>query len=114
MIYFLYAKNHYVFITVVTYNRNHVLIKNINNLRQCIKRTKDFYDYEIFAAVILPDHFHMIIKPSNPIELSKIIAGIKRRFTKSLDESFIDKEISVSRIKRNEKGVWQRRFYNQR
>jgi REP element-mobilizing transposase RayT len=82
-----YLENHYVFITVVTYNRNHILIKNIDSLSHFIK-------------------LHMIIKPSNPSELSKIIGSIKRRFTKSLNNDFLGNEISTSRIKRNEKGVW--------
>jgi len=74
-------------------------------------KTKEKFVFDIFAIVVLPNHFHIIIKPENIEEFSVIIGSIKRRFTKSLDEKFKDMDISESKIKRKEKGVWQRRFY---
>lgn len=106
-----YIPNHFVFITVVTHNRNHILIDNIDLLRQCIRETKEKFIFDVFAVVILPNHMHMILKPQKIQEFSVIVGSIKRRFTKALDEQFKDKNISNSKIKRKEKGVWQRRFY---
>jgi len=106
-----YLPNHFVFITVVTHNRNDILIKNVELLRHCMLKTKEKFVFDIFAIVVLPNHFHIIIKPENIEEFSVIIGSIKRRFTKSLDEKFKDMDISESKIKRKEKGVWQRRFY---
>jgi len=106
-----YLPNHFVFITVVTHNRNDILVENVDLLRQCIVKTKEKFVFDVFAIVILPNHFHIIIKPQNIKEFSVIIGSIKRRFTKALDEKFKDKVISESKIKRKEKGVWQRRFY---
>lgn len=106
-----YLQNHYVFITVVTYNRQPILINNIDLLRDCFKKALGVFDFEIFASVILPDHFHIIIKPKNINEFSKIIGSIKKRFSYPLSEEFVIKDISKSRSKRSEKGVWQRRFY---
>ena len=106
-----YEENHYIFITVATYKRNKILIKNIEKLKESIKKAKIIYEFEIYAMVILPDHFHTILKPENVREYSKIMGSIKSSFTKSISGEDIDKAISQSRIKRREKGVWQRRFY---
>lgn len=106
-----YLENRYVFITVVTYNRKPILVENINLLRECFKKTLKTFDFEIFAAVILPNHFHLIIKPQNIKEFSKIIGLIKKYFSHAINEEYNDKNISESRMKRGEKGIWQRRFH---
>ena len=106
-----YLENRYVFITVVTYNRSHILIDNVALLRACFKKARTKFDFEIFSSVILPDHIHIMLKPQKIDEFSKIIGVIKRNFTQSLAEGHNNENISESRIKRREKGVWQRRFY---
>lgn len=106
-----YEKEYYIFITVVTYKRNKILLKNIEKLRNSFKKAKTKYQFEIFGMVVLPDHFHIILKPEIANEFSKIIGSIKSSFTKTIDKDYIDNNISTSRIKRREKGVWQRRFY---
>lgn len=106
-----YLPNHFVFVTVVTHNRNNILLKNIDLLRQCMQKTKEKFVFDIFAIVILPDHFHMILKPDKIEEFSMIVGSIKRRFTKAIDDKYKDNDIPESKIKRKEKGVWQRRFY---
>jgi len=106
-----YEENYYIFITVVTYRRNKILINNIEKLRESFKKAKNKYQFEIFGIVILPDHFHILLKPEIANEFSKIIGSIKSSFTKIISKDCIDNDISVSRIKRKEKGVWQRRFY---
>ncbi len=107
-----YIKNSYVFITIVTHNRNKILLDNVDLLRKCIKGAKEKYVFDIFAIVILPDHIHLILKPQIIDEFSLIIGSIKKRFTKAIEDSFVDKNISISQDKRKEKGVWQRRFYD--
>lgn len=107
----IYLKGHYYFITVTTYNRNNILIQNIDLLRKSFECSKQMFEFDIIAIVVLPDHMHLILKPETPADYSKIIGKIKRDFTKALDDEYIDKNISKSRIKRKEKGVWQRRFY---
>jgi len=81
----IYLEQHSYYLTVVTHNRNPILIDNIELLRDSFRRSKKRYDYVINAIVILPDHIHMIITPKNPKEYSKIIALIKRSFTYGLD-----------------------------
>jgi len=106
-----YLENSSVFITVVTNNRNKILIENVDLLRDCFKATKDIFDFEVDASVILPDHFHVILSPKNVNEFSKIIGYLKKEFTKAISDELKNENISESRLKRNEKGIWQRRFY---
>ncbi len=107
-----YLENCYVFITVLTHHRKSILIKNIDLLRECFKKTLKTFNFEILASVILPNHFHIIIKPENIKEFPKIIGLIKKYFSYAINEKYNDKNISASKIKRKEKGIWQRRFYD--
>ncbi len=70
------------FLTVVTHKRNPILIENINLLRNSFKVSKDIYYYQIEAVVILPDHFHLIIKPKEVQDYPNIIKSIKQHFSK--------------------------------
>ena len=49
-----YQDKNIVFITIVTYNRQQILVKNIELLRQSFKNVK--YSYEIVAGIVLPDY----------------------------------------------------------
>ena len=110
----VYLDGYSYFITMVTQGRNPILIDNIALLRDSFRRSKQRYDYQIDAIVILPDHLHMIITPDNPEEYSKIIAHIKRSFVYGLDASLKTKaklHLSTSGYKRKLSGIWQKRFY---
>ena len=56
----LFVPGGFVFITIVTYNRQQTLVKNIELLRQSFKRIK--YNYEIIAGIVMPDHLHILIQ----------------------------------------------------
>ncbi len=100
------------FITVVTCERNPILIENIDLLRESFKYAKTKFDFNIDAIVILPDHFHMIIKLDTAEEYSKIIGVIKSYFSKNCDPKFYAHIIqSKSSKAQNYKPVWQKRFY---
>lgn len=58
------------------------------------------------------DHLHLLIKPDNINEYSQIILLIKRTFSKNIDINTIaDYELRESNIKRKERDIWQRRFW---
>ena len=108
----IFLEGYSYFITVVTHQRNPILIDNIELLREAFKESKMKYVYHINAIVILPDHFHMIITPEYPEEYPKIISVIKRYFTRNCKgQYYAHLEQSLSRQKRNMKPVWQKRFY---
>jgi len=100
------------FITVVTHQRNPILIDNLELLRNAFRESRSKYEYRIDAIVILPDHFHMIISPQNAMEYPKIVSAIKRYFSRYCDPKYyVDIEQSMSRHSRGIKPIWQKRFY---
>lgn len=119
----LFIQNSYVFLTVVTYNRNPILIKNIDLLRTAFKNTKENYDFEIFAICILPDHFHILLKPQNIKEYPKIISSIKHCFSRNIDvvgqvcptyqnvNGNINQNIYLRQSYDRSKNIWQRRYF---
>ncbi len=111
----VFQQNSYLFITVSINNRKrNLLTHNIEKLRYSFGISKKQTQYEIYAISIMPEHFHMIIKPDNIEQYPKIISLIKKEFTKSLStklRSNLLKEVSQSKINKRESGVWQRRYY---
>ena len=84
----VFADSYRYFLTVVTHQRNPILISNIDLLRQSFKFSQEKFDYEIQAIVILPDHFHMIILPKNPTDYPLIISKIKQHFSRHCDPKY--------------------------
>jgi putative transposase len=96
------------FFTVVTANRKPLLIDNIERLRAAFKICKQRHPFEIEAVVVLPDHLHTIWRlPEGDDDFSKRWMVIKRYFSIGLPQA----ETSLSKIKKREKGIWQRRFW---
>jgi putative transposase len=110
----IFADGYSYFITMVTHNRNPLLIDNIEGLRNAFVWSKKKYEYHIDAIVILPDHLHMIITPKNSLEYPKIISHIKRSFLYGLDKAIKEEAkmtLSASKYKRQHSGIWQDRYY---
>lgn len=99
----------YVFITIVTYNRRHLLIENIPVLKNSINNAHLKFKFDIIAISIMPEHLHMIIKLDNINDYPKIIYSIKYYFSRHVE--IVKQELSESKIKKGEKGVWQRRYW---
>lgn len=119
----LFIEGSYLFLTVVTYKRKPILINNIELLRKAFQNTKKNYHFEIFAIVVLPEHFHVLLKPKNIHEYPKIISSIKHCFSRKLNDvgqvcptysntnNKTNQNIySCSAYDRN-KLIWQRRYY---
>ncbi len=86
-------KDSYYFITSVTHNRNNILTKDIDLFWDCWKQ--DVPE----AWVILPDHFHVVIKIKDE-NISKIMHRFKITFSRRF------------RDKHNAGRVWQNRFWD--
>ena len=96
------------FFTVVTANRKPLLIENIERLRAAFKTCKERHPFEIEAMVVLPDHLHTLWRlPEGDADFSKRWMVIKRNFSSGLPQE----ATSLSKIKKREKGIWQRRFW---
>ena len=96
------------FFTVVTENREPILIDNIERLRSAFRLCLSRYPFEVEAIVVLPDHLHTIWRlPEGNSDFSRRWMVIKRKFSSGLPEG----KVSASKAKKREKGIWQRRFW---
>jgi putative transposase len=69
------------------------------------------YPFEVDAMVILPDHLHCIwILPDDDSDFSVRWRLVKSAFTRNRPMSSAG-VISDSRLKKKERGIWQRRFW---
>ena len=98
----------YVFLTVVTSYRQNILLENIDLLKKSFAYAKQKYDFKIFAIVVLDNHFHTILKLNDLSLFSKIIYRFKYYFSTHLNSL----PVTESKIRKGEKGIWQRRFYD--
>ncbi len=101
----LYRQQGWYFFTVVTYNREKILIQpdNLIRLRQLFSYVMKKLPFKIDVVVILPDHIHCIWRlPLDDDDFSTRWRLIKRYFSIG---------INTSLTKRAEKKVWQRRFW---
>jgi putative transposase len=101
------------FFTLVTYNRNQIFNtpENVQLLRQSFRYVMEKHPFIIEAAVILPDHLHCIWKlPDDDDNFSTRWRLIKSNFSRKCEEKY-QQEIPQSRKKKQEKAIWQRRFW---
>ena len=77
----VFIENGYVHLIIVAYNRQPIFIQNINLLKQAIINSKKYFNYELIAICVLPEHIHMILYPENIKDYPKIIISIKYYFS---------------------------------
>ena len=98
------------FFTVNLHNRNStLLIEQIDLLRDVIHLVKSRHPFTIDAMVVLPEHIHAIwTLPPNDFEYAKRWMLIKANFSRQIPKT---EPQCQSRIKKRERGIWQRRFW---
>lgn len=103
------------FLTIVTYQRQPIFSdrENVARLRQAITDVMREAPFRIPAAVVLPDHLHLLCSlPRGDSDYSRRVGRMKVLFTRSLSaHGVIPDQISRSRLKHRESGIWQRRFW---
>ncbi|GAB6040541.1 REP-associated tyrosine transposase [Endothiovibrio diazotrophicus] len=101
--------NRALFVTVVTAQRAPILGDHVDALRTAIGHVQQRHPFNLPAAVILPDHCHLLMElPEGEENYSLRIRQIKERFTRLVPDAVSPTD---SRLKRRERGVWQRRFW---
>ena len=93
------------FFTVVTLNRAQIFTneERVEVLRQAICKVMAARPFEIDAMVILPEHLHCIWRmPEGDADYSSRWREIKKAASR---------QISTATNARNERNVWQRRFW---
>jgi putative transposase len=101
------------FFTLVTHNRRPILCEpeNINLLRDSFKRVIQQHPFAIDAIVILPEHLHCLwTLPPGDADFSTRWRLIKSWFSRRCDSQYQGK-VSASRRSKNERAIWQRRFW---
>ncbi|MBI2851300.1 MAG: transposase [Chloroflexi bacterium] len=108
-----YMKGGVFFFTVVTYERLPIFQQEsaIDLLDMCFQRIRAIHPFNTDALVILPDHLHTIWSlPENDSDFSIRWKKIKATFSRNFEGS-TEGEISQSMLRKGERGVWQRRFW---
>ena len=96
------------FFTVVTENRAPLLINHVERLRESFRECQSRYPFDIEAVVVLPDHLHTLWKlPDGDSDFSTRWMVVKRYFSAGLSS----RPVSLSKARKREKGIWQRRFW---
>ncbi len=98
------------FFTVALADRHSTLLKDrVALLRDCFRSVRSRHPFTIDAIVILPDHLHCIwTLPEGDSDFSSRWSRIKAGFSRAIDPG---EQRRASRIKRGERGIWQRRFW---
>ena len=108
-----YVKGGTYFFTVVSYRRHCLFYEEsaINLLQHCFESVIAIYPFKVDAIVILPDHLHtMWTLPDNDSNFSVRWKTIKASFSRLYQDDNTE-SLPESLIKKKEKGIWQRRFW---
>ncbi|SFG50775.1 REP-associated tyrosine transposase [Sulfitobacter dubius] len=88
------------------------LLRHISILRQSMRETLARKPFQINAITVLPDVIHTVwTLPKDDHDYPNRIGMWKARFSKHLPPA---PHRSLQQIKRGEKGIWQRRFWEHR
>ena len=88
---------------------NRLLVDRVDVLRDVFRKVKRTHPFVIDAIVILPEHLHCIwTLPSGDTAYAKRWGLIKAGFSRAIPTT---ERRSVSRVKRGERGIWQRRYW---
>ena len=103
------------FFTVVTFKRRPILISTDarKHLRDSFERVKSKHPFSVEAIVLLPDHIHTIwLMPEDDADFARRWNEIKGTFSRKFDCGINGlHQQSASRLKRHERCVWQRRYW---
>jgi len=90
-------------------HNNSLLITHVDLLREAFRHTKQNHPFEMEACVILPEHLHCIWRlPEADNDFSTRWRLIKSYFSRHV---LTGERISNSRKRKQERGIWQRRFW---
>ena len=90
-------------------NRNQLLVKRIDILRDVVKLVIEKHPFHIDGWVVLPDHMHCIwTLPLGDDDYPKRMRLLKAFFSKQIPKTEIR---STIRKQNGERGIWQRRYW---
>jgi putative transposase len=97
------------FFTVVLAERpSDLLLNEIERFRRIYRVVEQQRPFETIAICVLPDHLHALwALPEGDADFSTRWSLIKSGFSRGLDS----KQRSPSKVRKREKGIWQRRYW---
>jgi putative transposase len=99
----------YFFTVALEDRRSSLLVDRVDLLRASFQQTLQRHPFAIDAIVILPDHLHCIwTLPEGDADYSNRWSRIKAMFSRGIEPGERRRQ---SRIRRQERGIWQRRFW---
>ena len=110
----LYTPGACYFFTLTLARRgdNDLLVRWIGALREAVAVTRRDHPFDIDAMVVLPDHLHALWQlPDGDADFSTRWRLIKARFARAVPRH---ERIPPSQVRRGERAVWQRRFWEHR
>ena len=88
---------------------NHLLIEQIELLRQVVSEVRQKYPFKIDAWVVLPEHMHCVwTLPHDDSDFSTRWRLIKSGFSRRIPR---EENRSAVRLRNNERGIWQRHYW---
>lgn len=98
------------FFTVTLADRRSTLLRDrIDLLRAVYRRVHAAHPFETIAICVLPDHLHAVWQlPEGDADFSLRWRLIKQGFSRGLPAA---PNRSESKLRKREKGIWQRRFW---
>ena len=99
----------YFFTVNLLDRRSRLLTDYVEKLRECVAWVRKAHPFAIDAWVVMPEHLHAIwTLPPGDADYALRWSSIKRRFSRGLPPVEL---LSSARIRRGERGIWQRRFW---
>ena len=101
------------FFTVVTQDRRPWFSSGRNRriLGSCFREARRRMPYDVDAVVVLPDHLHILMRPSEVVNYSALWRLIKTLFTQRVQGTLPQGDEALQGRRAGERGIWQRRFY---
>lgn len=89
--------------------KSSLLVEHIDLLRAAYVNVQKQYPFETVAVCVLPNHIHAIwTLPPDDADYSLLRRLIKTKFSAYSPHT---KNLSAGKQRRNERGIWQRHFY---
>ena len=99
----------YFFTVTLLQRGTDLLTCHVDLLRDAVKTVRRRYPFIIHGWVVLPDHLHCVIElPPGDTDFARRWRLIKLVFSRGLP---VDEPRSLQRLKRGERGIWQRRYW---
>lgn len=99
----------FFFTVALLERRRRLLTERVDTLRQHFIDVRRIKPFRVDAIVILPDHLHCIrTLPPDDADFSSRWHAIKAGFAAAIEPG---ERLSERRLKKGERGIWQRRFW---